>query len=133
MQAIEIYEWVFTTAQTDLELLGEGGVDLVGATQRMGVTYVKAICSNSNDGDVSVRVGFAASALTAIVNNSANGIKGIFTSHPGVAKGGGEVNANGGATLAMGAAGEAPRLTCSAATGGAWRLLIGYALIETDV
>lgn len=133
MQAIEIYEWVFTTAQTDLALLGTGGADLMGATQRMAITFVKATCSNSNTVDVSVRIGFAASALTAITNNSANGVKGVFTTHPGVAHGGGEVNANGGATLAMGAAGEAPLLTCSAATGGSWRLIIGFVLVETDV
>jgi hypothetical protein len=115
-----------------LELLGEGGADLMGATQRMAITYVKATCSNSNTGDVSIRIGFAASSLTAITNNSANGVRGVFTSHPGIARGGGEVNANGGATLAIGAAGEAPRLTCSAATGGAWRLIIGFVLVETD-
>lgn len=126
MQATETYEWVFDAAQTNLELLGEGGADLVDSTHRMAVTYVKAITSGSTSVDVSVRIGFAATTLPTITVNSANGNKGVFVSHSGVRPGGGEVNANGGATLALGALGENPRLTCSVPSAGQLRIIIGY-------
>lgn len=113
-------EWVFVTAQTDFK------IEDVDATHRMVVTYGQATCSNSNTGDVSLRVGFAASALPTISNDSATGGVGVFMSHPGIAKGGGMVVANGGAPIAAGAAGEDLRLTCSAATGGALRVVITY-------
>lgn len=113
-------EWVFDAAQTDFKIQD------VTSTQRMVVTYADATCSNSNTGDVSVRVGFATATLPTITNNSATGALGVFMSHPGIAKGGGMVKANGGAPIAAGAADEDLRITCSAATGGALRLIVTY-------
>jgi hypothetical protein len=113
-------EWVFTTAQTDLAIV------TFAALSRGVVTYGQATCSNSNTGDVSVRIGFAASALPTITNDSATGGVGVFMSHPGIAKGGGMVVANGGAPIVTGADGEDLRITCSAATGGALRVVLTY-------
>lgn len=113
-------EWVFVTAQTDFQLVA------IGATDRMVVTYGQATCANSNVGDVAVRVGFATSAMPTITNDSATGSLGVFMAHPGIAHGGGMVVANGGAPIAVGAAGEDLRITCSAATGGAVRLVVSY-------
>lgn len=117
-------EWVFVTAQTDVKLVD------VGATQRAVVLFAKALCSNSNTGDVSVRVGLATATLPTISNDSLTGSAGVFLSHPGVAPGGGEVNANSGQPIATGAVDEDIRLTCSAATGGALRVIIQYRLLE---
>lgn len=113
-------EWVFVTAQTDLAIV------TLGAADRGTVVYAQATCSNSNTGDVSLRVGFAAATLPTITNDSATGGAGVFMSHPGIAKGGGMVVSNGGAPIATGAVGEDIRLTCSAATGGAVRVVLAY-------
>lgn len=117
-------EWVFVTAQANVQL------EAIGATQRGAIMYAKATCSNSNTGDVSLRVGFATATLPAISNDSLTGAAGIFLSHPGIAKGGGVVEANGGQPIAVGAVDEDIRLTCSAATGGALRVIIQYRLLE---
>jgi hypothetical protein len=113
-------EWVFVTAQTDFQ------IQVVGAAERMTAVYGQATCSNSNTGDVSLRVGFAAATLPTISNDSATGGLGVFMSHPGIAKGGGMVVSNGGAPIAVGAMGEDLRITCAAATGGAIRIVITY-------
>lgn len=112
--------WAFDTAETDESLV------TVGATDRMVVTYAQATCSNSNTGDVSLRLGFGTTTLATLTINVATGALGEIMSHPGIAKGGGMVVANGGAPIASGAAGEDLRLTCSAATGGAVRLVVSY-------
>lgn len=117
-------EWVFVTAQTDVQLLA------VGATQRVTILFAKATCSNSNSGDVSCRIGLGTATLPAIVNDALGGSVGVFLSHPGIAKGGGEVNANAGQPIATGAVDEDIRLTCSAATGGALRIIIQYRMLE---
>lgn len=116
--------WVFVTAQTNVKLVD------VGATQRATILFAKAVCSNSNAGDVSVEVGLATATLPTITNDSLTGGGGVFLSHPGIAKGGGEVNANSGQPIAVGAVDEDIRLTCSAASGGALRVIIQYRLME---
>jgi hypothetical protein len=133
MQAVETREWVFTTAQTDLLLLDDAGASLVGAAQQMVPTYVQAVCANSNSVDVHVRLGFGATTLPAMTNNSANGQPGVFFTHPAIARGGGAVAANGGASLVVGPVGLGPRLTCGAATGGSWRLVLSFALVDAEV
>jgi hypothetical protein len=133
MQAVETYEWVFTNAQTNLLLLNESGGSLVGASQRMAITYVELVCANSNVVDVAARIGFAATTLPTITDNSPNGQRGVFTSHPAIAKGGGKVNANGGATLALGDVGIAPRITITVSTGGATRLIMSFMLLDAEV
>lgn len=117
-------EWVFVTAQTDVQL------EAVGATQRAVITYAKVIASNSNTVDVSIRVGLAAATLPTISNDSLTGGLGVFLSHPGIAHGGGVVESNGGEPIAVGAVNEDIRLTCSAATGGSVRIIIQYRLME---
>ena len=113
-------EWVFTAAQTDLAIV------TLTSTQRGVIVYGQATCSNSNTADVALRVGFATATLPTISNDSATGGAGVFMSHPGIAHGGGMVVSNGGAPLAAGAADEDIRLTCSAATGGAIRVVLTY-------
>lgn len=112
--------WVFVTAQTDFK------IEDVDSTHRMVVTYAQVTCSNSNTGDVAVRVGFATATLPTVTNDSATGMVGVFMTHPGIAHGGGMVVANGGAPIAAGAADEDLRITCSAATGGSVRLVVTY-------
>lgn len=113
-------EWVFVTAQTDFSIV------TFDSTHRGVVTYAQATCSNSDSGDVSLRVGFATSALPTITNDSATGGGGVFMSHGGIAKGGGMVVANGGQPVASGAADEDIRVTCSAAAGGTLRIVLSY-------
>lgn len=116
--------WVFVTAQADVKLVD------VGATQKASVLFAKAVCSNANTGDVSVDIGLATATLPTITNDSLTGGNGVFLSHPGIAHGGGEVNANSGQPIAVGAVDEDIRLTCSAATGGALRVILQYRLLE---
>jgi len=113
-------EWVFVSAQTDAQLVA------LASTERMVVTYGQATCANSNVGDVAVRVGFATATMPTISNDSGTGSLGVFMSHPGIAHGGGMVVANGGAPIAVGGPDEDLRITCSAATGGAVRLVLSY-------
>jgi hypothetical protein len=115
-------EWVFTAAQTDQVLIA------VGASQYMSVTYVDATCANSNSVDVAVRIGFHATALPAFTNNSLTGVDGIVFTHGGIARGGGEVKANGGKPITIGQVGEDLRLTCTVPTGGDLHLLVGFVL-----
>lgn len=112
--------WSFATAQTDALLI------TVGATQRLAVLSAKATCANSNTGDVSVRLGFAAATLPTLTVDSLTGAVGEFFSHGGIAPGGGAVDAEG----ALGAEGEDLRLTCSAATGGSVRITVKYRFLE---
>lgn len=124
MKDVDIYEWDFDTSQTNTELKDDTGTTFGGAGIIVGVTFAKAVVAVSVTVDVSIRVGFAATTLPAIVTNSANGKKGIFLSHPAVPKGGGEVNAPG-ELLARGQAGEVPRITMNTPTGGFVRLMLG--------
>jgi len=113
-------EWVFVTAQTNV------AIETLGATVR-GILYgAVATCSNSNTGDVSLRVGFAAATLPTISNDSVTGAVGVPVSHPGIAHGGGFVWGGGGSPICVGAVGEDLRITCSAATGGALRLVLTF-------
>lgn len=114
-------EWVFTTAQTNVALL------TAGATEKIMAVYAKATCANSNTGDVSIRVGFAAATLPA--TSDTTGVSGVFMSHGGIGPGGGEVSSMGGAILAIGELGEDLRITCSEATGGSLRLVVAYRLL----
>ena len=113
-------EWTFTTAQTDFK------IEDVDATHRALIYGATATCSNSNAGDVSLRVGMAAATLPTVTNNSATGNVGVPVSHPGIAKGGGMVWAGGTGPIGVGAAGEDIRITCAAATGGALVLVLKF-------
>lgn len=117
-------EWVFTAAQTDFQM------EAVGSLQQMVVSYCQVTCSNSNNGDVSVRIGLAAATLPTVTNDSATGNAGMVLSHGGVAKGGGAVVANGGQPITTGAADADLRITCSAATGGSLRVVVAYHLLD---
>lgn len=113
-------EWEFDTAQTDLALVTNS------STQRAVITYGQVTCSNANTVDVPIRIGFATATLPAVTNDSGTGASGIFMSHPGIAKGGGMIAANGGAPIAAGAADEDVRVTVGAATGGFVRVVLTY-------
>lgn len=118
-------EWTFTAAQTDFAL------ETLTSTQRMKIMYGQATCSNSNTGDVSLRVGFGATTLATSTNDSATGAAGVFMSHPGIAKGGGMVVSNGGAPIAVSTPGDDLRITCSAAAGGSIRLVLTFWVDDT--
>jgi hypothetical protein len=115
-------EWSFTAAQTDFEL------EDVPADKSMVVWYCQVTCSNSNTGDVSVRIGLATATLPSVSDNSATGGVGMVLSHGGIAPGGGAVVSNGGSPITTGAPDADLRLTCSAATGGSLRIVISYHL-----
>lgn len=124
MQDITTRSWTMTTVQTDFAILTPASGKL------LVVTYVNCMCSNSNTGDVEVRLGFAATTLPAVDEDSATGLTGMFFEHPGIARGGGAIASNGGASIAHGAVDEPIRLKCSAATGGSMRIVI--ASMEID-
>lgn len=113
-------EWVFTVAQTDAAIVS------IDATHRGQIWGAVATCSNSNTIDVSVRVGFATATLPTISNDSLTGSVGVPITHPGIARGGGMVWPGGGQPIAVGAPDEDIRVTCTAATGGAIRLVLTY-------
>lgn len=113
--------WRFTTAKDSALLIA------AGATQRISVLSAKATCSNSNSADVSVRLGFATSALPSLTADDLTGSAGEFFSHGGIAKGGGAVDAEG----ALGGLDEDLRCTCSAASGGDVRITVKYRILET--
>jgi hypothetical protein len=112
-----------TAAQTDVNLAAAA----VAADERVYVTRFEALCDNANTVNVSVRAGFGAANVPAA---SATGVSGMIASHPGVAPGSGFVAGNGSGLIAVGGAGEEPRLTSSAATTGNLHVVISYFLID---
>lgn len=112
-----------TAAQTDVNLAGA----LVAADERVYVTRFEAMVDNATTVDVSVRAGFGAASVPTA---SATGVSGMIGSHPGVAPGSGFICGSGAGVIAVGAAGEEPRLTSSAATTGNLHVIISYYLID---
>jgi hypothetical protein len=112
-----------TAAQTDVNLADAA----VGANERVYVTRFEAMCDNANTVNVSVRAGFGAASVPTA---SATGVSGMIGSHPGVAAGSGFVCGSGAGIIAVGANGQEPRLTSSAATTGNLHVLISYFLID---
>jgi hypothetical protein len=100
---------------------------VVAADERIYVTRFEAMCDNANTVAVSVRVGFGTVSVPAA---SATGVSGMIGSHPGIAAGSGFISGNGAGIIAVGGAGEEPRLTSSAATSGNLHALISYFLID---
>jgi hypothetical protein len=116
---VNTWFWRFTTAQTNVKIKD------VSATEIAQVFFAKAICANSNTGNVSVRCGlFGASGLPTLPADSLTPTEGEFLSHGGIAKGGGEVNDRGNEALAIGRLGEDIWFNCSAPDGGDVRLII---------
>jgi hypothetical protein len=112
-----------TGAQTDVNLAAAA----VAADERIYVTRFEAMCDNANTVSVSVRAGFGTANVPAA---SATGVSGMIASHPGVAPGSGFVSGNGSGLIAVGGAGEEPRLTSSAATTGNLHVVISYFLCD---
>lgn len=112
-----------TAAQTDVNLAAA----VVAADERIYVTRFEALCDNANTVAVSVRAGFGTASVPTA---SATGVSGMIASHPGLAAGSGIICGNGAGILAVGAAGEEPRLTSSAATTGNLHVIISYFLID---
>lgn len=114
-------EFTFTTAQTDAALV------TVGSGTVIVVTAIEAVSDADAIVNVAVRVGFAASTLTAV---SGSGITGIVLSHPDIAPGSGIALGNGGGIIGVGADGEDLRITCDAAAAG-FRVRVTYFTIES--
>jgi hypothetical protein len=112
--------WTFSAAQTNLVIVAATG------TQRISITLAKANVAWSVTNQPSIRIGLAATTLPTVTNNSATGESGVFLSSDGIPSGGGEVNANGVAPIATGAAGESVILTCSAPTAGTLKVVLVY-------
>jgi len=127
MIGITTKSWVFTNAQTDFQM------EAVDSTHAMIVYFVIATVAHSSSSDVAVRVGLATSTLPAITNNSATGNIGMAFTHGGIAPGGGAVASLGGdSPLVIGAADADLRITCSAATGGDLRVVVGYRMNDVS-
>lgn len=112
-----------TTAQTDTNLAAA----TVNSDERVYVTRFEATCDNANSVAVSVRVGFGTANVPTA---SASGVSGMIASHPGIPAGSGFFSGVGAGIIAVGGAGEEPRLTSSAATSGNLHVIISYYLID---
>lgn len=112
-----------TAAQTDLNLAAA----VVAADERIYVTRFEALCDNANTVAVAARAGFGTANVPTA---SAAGVSGMIASHPGIAAGSGIICGNGSGIIAVGGAGEEPRLTSSAATSGNLHVIISYFLID---
>jgi hypothetical protein len=116
-------EFVFTDAdgaQTNFALV------TVGATDKIAVTMIDAVCDNANSVDVSVRIGFAAATLSAV---STSGVEGIILSHGGIAPGSGIIRGNGSGTVGVGADGEDLRITSEDPVGGRLCVTVSYYIL----
>lgn len=107
----------YTSSQTDTAIV------TVSAGSKIVVLRQSVLASNANSVDVSVRIGFG----TANTPTAA----GVVLAHPGIAKGSGVVEGNGGAILGAGGDDEDLRITCGAPTGGSIDVLTTYFLIES--
>lgn len=112
-----------TAAQTDVNLAAAA----VAADERIYITRFEALCDNANTVAVSVRAGFGTANVPTA---SATGVSGMIASHPGIAAGSGIICGNGSGIIAVGGAGEEPRITTSAATTGNLHVTISYFLID---
>lgn len=113
--------WQFTSAQTNAVLLA------ATATQRIEFYGLEATAAGSNTGDVSCDVGFSSTgSLPTMTPNSLTPRVGICFSHGGVVHGGGAAATR----PVVGALGEDLLLTCSAATGGDFRVSVSYRIVE---
>lgn len=112
-----------TAAQTDVQL----SASAVAADERCYIIGFEAMCDNANSVAVSVRAGFGTASVPTA---SATGVSGMIATHPGLAAGSGFVIGAGSGIIAVGAAGEEPRLTSSAATSGNLHVIIRYFIID---
>ncbi len=99
----------------------------VAADERIYVTRLEVLCDTANTVNVSARVGFGTANVPAA---SATGVSGMIASHPGISPGSGIMSGNGAGIIAVGGAGEEPRITTSAATTGNTHVIISYFLID---
>lgn len=112
------------SAQTNVNLAAA----VVAADERIYVTRFSALNDNATTATgVSVRAGFGTANVPTA---SATGVSGMIATHPGLAPGSGIIEGTGAGVIAVGAAGEEPRLTSSDATGGNLHVLISYFLID---
>lgn len=116
--------WRFDTAQTDFKL------EDVSSTQSMVVVYAKAVAANSNSVDIDLNVGFGTATLAIPTLNSGTGGLGIFMTHPGLARGSGIVESNGGQPVGVGGVDEDLRVTFTVPTGGYIRFIVSYYMRE---
>jgi hypothetical protein len=100
---------------------------VVAADERIYVTRVEVTNNAATTVNVSCRVGFG---TANVPTPSTTGVSGMIMSHPGIAPGSGVVSGNGSGIIAVGGAGEEPRLTCGAATSGSFHVIISYFLID---
>jgi len=115
---INSVEYEFTTAQTNNKLV------TVSAGTHIVVTMADVTMDDANTAAIGIRLGFAASALTAV---SSSGVADMVLSHKGIPPGSGMVKGNGGAQIAQGNDGHDLMITCENPSSGI-RLLINYFL-----
>jgi hypothetical protein len=121
---LKVARWSFTLAQTSLAIITPG------ANEYVAVHKITPILGNSATGDVSLEVGFAVTTLPTVSENSATPGDGVFFSHAALPKGGGAVEPMAHDPF-TGAVGVPVRLSCSAVTGSALRVVMAYRLIDT--
>lgn len=107
----------YTTAQTDTAIVS------VSTGSKIVVLRQSVLASNANSVDVAVRIGFGTSSTPTGA--------GVVLAHPGVAKGSGVVEGNGGAILGIGADDEDLRITSGVPTGGSIDVVTTYFVIES--
>ena len=118
---VESYEWVFTTAQTNVTLVG--GVP----GQHIRVTEAEATTDSDGTTNVHCRIFFSSTGtLPTITNNSTAGARGCILSHSDLPPGSGIIVGTGAAVIASSLAGESIVITCDAATAGALRVVLRY-------
>jgi hypothetical protein len=113
-----------SAAQTDVRLSAAD----VAADERIYVTRFEATNdANTTAVGVSVRAGFGTANVPTA---SSTGVSGMIASHPGLAPGSGIVSGDGSGIIAVGGAGEEPRITTSAATSGNLHVIFEYFLVD---
>lgn len=112
-------EWSFITAQTNVAVL------TCTSTQRITVDYAKAKISDNASVDVACRIGFATATLPTLTDDSATGADGMILSDAAIRPGSGEISSKETGPF-VGALGEDVRITNTAPTGGALRVIIKY-------
>jgi len=117
------YTWVEAdTPPTDAALV------TVSAGTKIVVTQAEVACDADNTASIAVRIGLAASTLSAV---SQTPVSGIVISHPDIPLGSGISRGSGAGILAVGADGEDLRITADDTTGGSCRTVVSYYTIES--
>jgi hypothetical protein len=119
-------EYYTTAAQTNDNVL-----PLISAGTKYVITGITVIANAANTVNVSVRIGFGASAVPTQGASGADAVTKVVLSHPNIPPGSGFSKGHAGGIVGIGGDGEDLYITCSVPTTGSLIVQVDYYTIES--